>query len=470
MNESDNKEVMIGPHKTHSLKTLAKIQLVFFLSNLEFVLFSQMQFFYTTVVLLPVGLFVVAYLIYTIWNMINDPLLGHLCDKSTRFVEKYGKRFPWIVIGILGHGVALILIFSVPIPDPTINVMAVFIWLLISIIIYDTFYSLYLTNTEALFQDKIRNDDDRRKSGGILLFTATAGLIVATIFQPTIVSFLGTETISSWTVQAIFFAIFFPIILVIMLSGIREGKEMRERRMKIDSEKKMSFFTALKYVLRQRSFVAFIIAYIVYQTAIAVASASLPFFVVYVLGMGYGDILIPQLLMFLAAPISSIVWMKVGNKWGSKKVYTLSFFWMGLSLLPLLWLESYLGLIILMILFGMGVSANGVNQLPIDADVIDEACTITQTRNEGIYNGIQTFFDRLSISGQVLIIGSIQILTGFNPDPNAQTAESLFGIHLMISVFPLIILVAGVILFWILYDITIEKRQQIQAKLLELGL
>ncbi len=255
-----------------------------------------------------------------------------------------------------------------------------------------------------------------------------------------------------------------------MRSGLREGPEMRERRVRIDSGEKMSFFTALKYVLKQRSFVAFIIAYVVYQTAVAVASASLPFFVVYVLNMEYEAIIIPQLLMFLAAPISSILWLKIGNKWGSKKVYTLSFFWMGLSLLPMLWIESYLGLILSLILFGIGISANGVNQTPIDADVIDQACVITGTRNEGIYNGIQTFFDRLSIAGQVLIIGSIQLLTGFNPEAAVQTEHSIFGLHLMTSLIPMIILIAGVIVFWLLYDITTEKRAEIQRKMKELAL
>jgi len=286
----------------------------------------------------------------------------------------------------------------------------------------------------------------------------------------TVVTVLGEATIFSWTMQAVFFAAFFPIMLLIMRSGLREGPEMRERRVRIDSGEKMSFFTALKYVLKQRSFVAFIIAYVVYQTAVAVASASLPFFVVYVLNMEYEAIIIPQLLMFLAAPISSILWLKIGNKWGSKKVYTLSFFWMGLSLLPMLWIESYLGLILSLILFGIGISANGVNQTPIDADVIDQACVITGTRNEGIYNGIQTFFDRLSIAGQVLIIGSIQLLTGFNPEAAVQTEDSIFGLHLMTSLIPMIILIAGVIVFWLLYDITTEKRAEIQRKMKELAL
>ncbi|GAH91731.1 unnamed protein product, partial [marine sediment metagenome] len=39
------------------------------------------------------------YIIYAIWNSINDPLVGYFTDRPNRFWKRYGKRFPLIIIG-----------------------------------------------------------------------------------------------------------------------------------------------------------------------------------------------------------------------------------------------------------------------------------------------------------------------------------------------------------------------------------
>ncbi len=51
-------------------------------------------YFYKEVVQLDPFLLILGYLIYTIWNMFNDPIMGHLTSRPTRFAPKWGRRFP----------------------------------------------------------------------------------------------------------------------------------------------------------------------------------------------------------------------------------------------------------------------------------------------------------------------------------------------------------------------------------------
>ncbi|MFX0066647.1 MAG: MFS transporter [Candidatus Hermodarchaeota archaeon] len=51
------------------------------------------------------------YTSYSLVDSFNDPILGYLADRSTRFTEKYGKRFPWIMLGFLIGPILLILCF-----------------------------------------------------------------------------------------------------------------------------------------------------------------------------------------------------------------------------------------------------------------------------------------------------------------------------------------------------------------------
>ena len=57
----------------------------------------------------------IAFTIYSVWNMINDPLLGWLSDKKTRFTERWGRRFPWFLLGAITINVVYIFLYIVPI-------------------------------------------------------------------------------------------------------------------------------------------------------------------------------------------------------------------------------------------------------------------------------------------------------------------------------------------------------------------
>ncbi|MFX1538196.1 MAG: hypothetical protein ACFFDI_28710 [Promethearchaeota archaeon] len=61
---------------------------------LMFSMWGQIQFFAASLLLIPQ---IVIFLIYTSYSLVdgfNDPILGYLADRSTRFTAKYGKRFP----------------------------------------------------------------------------------------------------------------------------------------------------------------------------------------------------------------------------------------------------------------------------------------------------------------------------------------------------------------------------------------
>ena len=126
----------------------------------------------------------------------------------------------------------------------------------------------------------------------------------------------------------------------------------------------------------------------------------------------------------------------------------------------------------MIVLFAAALGCNGVMQQPVDADVIEEAAIKTGTRNEGVYNGIQTFFTTLggALGLSSAIIGGVQLLTGFDQYSQAQTEFALIGIRLLISIIPAIIIFTGGILFYVLYAITPEKREENKRKLAELNL
>ena len=85
-------------------------------------------FFYETEIGLNVGLAALAFVLFSVWNAINDPLTGFLMERVIMPWEKrWGKRFPWIVIGAIPWLFSYAMIFMVPLVwDPVVDKWSVF--------------------------------------------------------------------------------------------------------------------------------------------------------------------------------------------------------------------------------------------------------------------------------------------------------------------------------------------------------
>ena len=71
---------------------------------------QQMTFYYQSFIGLDITLFLIAQLIFMVYNMFNDPFLGYLSDRSKRFTKRWGKRFPFIIMGAIPWVIMPILI------------------------------------------------------------------------------------------------------------------------------------------------------------------------------------------------------------------------------------------------------------------------------------------------------------------------------------------------------------------------
>lgn len=140
---------------------------------LQFFSFLIFTFFYA-VVGLNVNLITIGFIIWSIWNALNDPLLGAISDRTS---TKLGRRKPYIITGIYSLLIINILLWTPPLGSQIIT----FIYFLIVLVVWDLFYTMYSLNQTALFPEMFRDLEQRAKANTIVQIFQIISLMIAFI-------------------------------------------------------------------------------------------------------------------------------------------------------------------------------------------------------------------------------------------------------------------------------------------------
>lgn len=451
-------------------KVYKSFAFTYFVRSFLFTVFAARVFaFYEYEVRLDITLILLGYVIYGLWNMVNDPILGFISDKPNRFWNKYGRRFPWIISTGIPYCFFIIFVFTPPSNDSTAHSLFLFAWFITSICLYDAFYSAWMTNTYALFPDKFRSDKERRKIAGI---GAPIGLIataLGTLLPPLFITYGDRQ---SYIVAMIVMASISFVAFLITIPGCKEDKQMIENAtMFIEERKKQdSFFKAMKVTGKHKNFMAYLIAYLAFHCLITIMMASIPYIVPFILGLPAIAEIYFSVALLIGQLLGIIVWVKLTNKLGHRRLFIVGLIWAVITLTALFFFVDLWTAVIIVGIIGFGVgSIYYANQL-VFADCIDEIVIDTEKRQEGIFLGIRTFMVRLSIIIQAFIFWAIHITTGFDPTSKSQSDLALLGLRIQFALAPMIIMLIGLIAFLILYDLTPAKVKANKAKLKELAL
>jgi len=419
------------------------------------------------------------FVIYSLWNAINDPLVGHLTIRPTRFAKKYGRRFPWIVGGGAIWVFTLLLIFIVPgsiSSDPENNQIWLLLWMIFTTCTHDTFFSIWELNYQSLFPDKFRGQKIRSWAAGIATVIGVFGIAIGSILPTLIIDY---DDNLSFIINALIFTVVGIIFFFLMLPGVREDPDMIARyleetaKMKEEKQKHEPFFKQMKVVFKQKNFMAFVLLYFFYQCTTLSMTASVHYLGDYVLPGDASDTTIIFAGMLVGALISVPLWTYVAKKIQSnqKSLIYSAFVIIG-SLFAMTFVgDSYNGYTITVFLFGLGFGGFWFLITPAMADVIDEIVVKTGKRNDGIYMGFRAFFGRIAFAVQAITFGIVHELTGFRNRPGAwQIASARLGIRLHLSFIPMIFIIIGVIIFWRMNDLNPEKVSEIKKQLEEMKL
>ena len=460
---------MTEPQKVKYSETITTKRMILYslqgtISGFLFGMWGQIQYFAADVLLISQVTIVLIYLVYSIAEAINDPIIGYLADKSKRFTSRFGKRYPWIMIGVICGPIILVFSFIEISSDVTILV----IWLIITMVLHDTFMTSVEINHNALFPDLFRGSSHRGKVvwigsiiGGII--TIVAGGLIPNLISSN--GYLGTVII----------VVIIAYVAVIPYSfGIREPEEMKSFRAELDATNKGTspVKEIFKRIFRDKYWMGIVIAGFCWAVGGACFLYGLNFFVIDSLGGEIGDTAIPLMMIYLVGFLLAPLWVWISSKIGNKKAFIAAMTLNIIGFFLLFFVTSLSGVILVFTFQGIGFSAtSGVIYGLLRAEGIDNATVNSGKREEGSFTSVWKFFTAFSYFFQTLIFAIVSGITGYDPDLGTGNSNAAkFGLIFQISIIPMIIFLIGIIAFALMYKISKEKAAENKVKVEEMGL
>jgi len=413
---------------------------------------SALTYYFVKLRGLEPGMAGIVWLIFGIWNAVNDPLLGYISDRTK---SRIGRRLPYIRYGAPLLALAFIL-FWMYIPGSDGNQTMLFSQMLVVLFLYDTLYTSIATNIYIMpYEMAISN---KARSGIyiwkiiFMVFTIVVPMMLER-FKPDVGEAAG---INSFRWLMVGFGIGMAALIFISTFFYQEKHFAQE-------QKQPPFFTAIKVCFKNRSFVVFetiSFSIIFAQTALMQG-----------IWLYFDELKLSGIPLYIALAIGIVggllLWIKRRDQWGIKTSTRIMALVFATGCLMLLVgghfvLPAALGFMC----FGFGF-AGGMYLIPLmNGDVVDYDEHKTGLRREGMYAGINSFITKPAISiaqwALLAIIGAFgydQTLAKGMQSASAQTGILVgwvapTGILLLICFFTLA-----------LYPLTGEKWEEIKKQL-----
>jgi glycoside/pentoside/hexuronide:cation symporter, GPH family len=424
----------------------------------SFLLFT----FYYTVVKLPVTMISIAFIIWSIWNAINDPLIGFLSDRTK---SKRGRRIVWMLAATIPLAILMVLLFTAPLSG---GVSLQFAYLMIILIAYDTAYTAFNLNYNSLFSEMFITVEDRSQAGKIRGICVIIALILAFVLPSIVITDITNhqelpETPFQYIIVGVIAAcIIITTYAIVLKHGAQERPEFKDA-----GESIPPFKEVLKFTFTNKAFLIYMIVAASIWICNGILPTIVPFFATYVLIVAEEDSTLIGLLLaacFVVAAFSMPLWTKIRERKGVR--------FTGFIALPIwavtLFIFSFTTDLIMgfigMLLVGIGLGGSIYMYDQGMAEIIDEDEILHGVRRSGAYYGIINFIIRLANILNFLMISLVfsgSAWENYTPHPGV---DAIAGIKLLMGIYPAIVLVIG-ILGLVFYPIKGKRLAETQKKI-----
>lgn len=431
-------------------KLSRSVKLIYGAGDLGFSLTSTIigayfLFFLVDVVSIKPAVAGIAILIGRTWDYINDPIIGHISDRTR---SRWGRRRPFLLFGALPFALAFMLMWYRPPFDSQVALAAYYA---IAYVIFDAAATFVYMPYFALTPELTDDYDERTSLTSYRMFFSIFGSLLAFTVPLMIVGTFSPENAARVLLMAVLFGLVSALPLLLVFFNTKEKNIYA-------LQDKPKLLPSLKAAFKNRPFVFGAVIYLLTWICMDILQTILLFFIKYVLGLEAMSDLI-MALIFVTAILALPLWEYASRRFNKRLAYAYGVaFWAVVQMLLITIGPSVAlpVLILLCVMAGIGVSAAHVLPWSILPDAVEWDEYSTGERHEGMFYSLITLMHKIASSVAIPLTAVMLDLTNYAPNAAQQPASAVLGIRLLVGPIPTVLLTLG-ILFALKYPL--DRRQ-----------
>lgn len=416
------------------------------------------SYFYTDIFGLQPGHVAIIFAVSRIWDAINDPMMGTICE---RLQPKKGKYWVYIRWGAVPFGLAAVLTYT----TPNLSYGLKIVWALVTYNLLNMLYTFIIQPYISAASLMTNDQSERTRLQSTRMTLAQAGGVVCAIMLPELSGFFSQymTLAQGYMVTTIIMAV---IMVVILLWGSSQIVE-RIPPQPVDPNNKANIKDVFYLLFRVGPvFVTFILFLGVY-TMSQVQSTMGAYYINYYANRG--DMLswfsmIMMLFSVIGVPCVPFLVKRLHKK--GTVMFGLAIAGIGCLMLYLMPTTAITGMMVSRAITGYGYGI----LMGICWSVITDPVEYADWKTGKRYTAIVMTLVGLGIKFSMIIGGSLPTAvleaTGYVAN-QAQNEATLGAIRMMTTLLPLAAVVVAMLVYGLFYHLNEEKISQIQKEIAE---
>lgn len=418
------------------------------------------SYFYTDIFGLQPGHVAIIFAVSRIWDAINDPMMGTICE---RLQPKKGKYWVYVRWGAIPFGLAAVLTYT----TPNLSYGLKTVWALVTYNLLNMLYTFIIQPYISAASLMTNDQNERTRLQSTRMTLAQAGGVVCAIMLPELSNFfsedMGMTLAQGYMVTTIIMAV---IMVVILLWGSSQIVE-RIPPQPVDPNNKANIKDVFYLLFRVGPvFITFILFLGVY-TMSQVQSTMGAYYINYYANRG--DMLswfsmIMMLFSVIGVPCVPFLVKRLHKK--GTVMFGLAVAGIGCLLLYLMPTTAISGMMISRAITGFGYGI----LMGICWSVITDPVEYADWKTGKRYTAIVMTLVGLGIKFSMIIGGSLPTAvleaTGYVAN-QAQNEVTLSAIRIMTTLLPLGAVIVAMLVYGLFYHLNEEKISQIQKEIAE---
>jgi GPH family glycoside/pentoside/hexuronide:cation symporter len=423
------------------------------LSLTSTILGAYFAIFLTDVVGITPGIAAAAIFIGRSWDYINDPIIGHISDRTR---SRWGRRRPFILFGSLPFALAFMLLWWRP---PIESHVILAIYYALAYIVFDAAATFVYMPYFALTPDLTADYDERTALTTYRMFFSILASLIAFTVPLAIVGGFTPDHASRVMTMGVMFGVISMLPMLLVFAGTREPKAYQALA-------QPGLRESLTAALRNRPFVFSVGLFLLTWVSVDILQSTLLYFIKYIVGFeSQSDVIMGTI--FITAILALPLWAWASRKWSKQRAYVMGIaFWAGVQLV-LVTLHAgvaFQTVLILGVLAGIGVGAAHVLPWSILPDAVEWDEWQTGERHEGMFYSLVTLMQKVASSIALPLVLLVLQVTGYASNAAVQPASAQLGIRIVVGPIPAVLLCLGIV-FALFYPLSRERHAEIRGEL-----